>query len=392
MELRGRRVDTGEAVSISFEESAGTARVERTRRIEADSNLDGLPWIAPAFIDIQVNGYGGQEFSSLDLTTEDVERIVLGMYEHGVTQVCPTLTTQSYEVLSHGMAMIRAACEASAEVDRLVGCVHLEGPYIAAEDGPRGAHPLVHCKPPDVNEFLKLQEASGGRIGLLTLSPEYENSADFIARVARDGVVVSIGHTAATGEQIREAVDAGARMSTHLGNGAHRSLRRHPNYLWDQMAEDRLVAGLIVDGHHLPPEVVKTIVRAKSPARCILVSDFSGLAGLDPGRYASSGGELEILEDGRLVIAGQDQLLAGASLPIGVGITNIMDFTGEDLPTAAAMATENPARLLNLQLGGFLPGDVGDFVVFRIEQTGTGRRLMVEKTVANGCVRFRELE
>ena len=89
----------------------------------------------------------------------------------------------------------------------------------------------------------------------------------------------------------------------------------YPNYLWDQMAEDRLTASLIVDGHHLPPEVVKTMVRAKTPARCVLVSDESGLAGLPPGRYASSGCELEILADGRLVIAGQDQLLAGASAP-----------------------------------------------------------------------------
>ncbi len=212
----------------------------------------------------------------------------------------------------------------------------LEGPYMSTEDGPRGAHPLAHCRRPNWDEFSRLQEAAGGRIVILTMSAEFEEAPDFIARATASGVVVSIGHTAASGAQIRAAVDAGAKLSTHLGNGAHRTLRRHPNYLWDQLAEDRLMASIIADGHHLPPEVVKTIVRAKSPLRTILVSDESGLAGLPPGRYQCSGCELEILSDGRLVIAGQDQLLAGASRPIGDGVVNVMRFAGVDLATAVA--------------------------------------------------------
>ena len=136
------------------------------------------------------------------------------------------------------------------------------------------------------------------------------------------------------------------------------------------MAEDRLMASLIVDGHHLPPEVVKCLVRAKTPERCILVSDLSGLAGLAPGRYTSSGCELEILADGRLVIAGQDQLLAGASLPIGVGVANVMAFAGVDLATAVAMATLHPAQLLGQRPGGLRPGDPADLVLFRLAEDG----------------------
>ena len=392
-ELRcvGRRYDTNEPVEVTVETTPDGGRVARTLPIAPPDDGRELPRIAPGFVDIQVNGYGGQEFSSPELTADRAAEIIRGMYAHGVTRVCPTLTTQSFEVLAHGMASVRAACDESAEIERLVACIHLEGPYIAAEEGPRGAHPLAHCRPPDVQEFQRLQDAAGGRIGLVTLSPEYDNSPHFIAEMTRAGVVVAIGHTAATGDQIKAAVDAGARLSTHLGNGAHRSLRRHPNYLWDQMGEDRLVASLIVDGHHLPSEVVQSLVRAKTPARCILVSDFSGLAGLPPGRYASSGGELEILPNGKLVIAGQDQLLAGASLAIGVGIANVIAFAGVDLAAAVAMATENPARLLGFETGGFRPGDVADFVLFDWAGDASGSGLTVRATVADGRVTFGDL-
>ncbi len=216
------------------------------------------------------------------------------------------------------------------------------------------------------------------------MSAEFDEAPDFIARATASGVCISVGHTGANSSQIKAAVDAGARLSTHLGNGAHRMLRRHPNYLWDQLAEDRLFASLIVDGHHLPPEVVKTFVRAKSPARCILVSDVSGLAGLAPGRYTSSGCELEILTDGRLVIAGQDQLLAGASLPIGVGIANVMRFAAVDLRTAIAMATTHPAQLLARPVPTLRPGDSADLTLFRVPQPSSLANLEIVATILGG--------
>ena len=99
-------------------------------------------------------------------------------------------------------------------------------------------------------------------------------------------MVVSIGHTAATPEQVRDAVRAGARLSTHLGNGAHAVLPRHPNYIWEQLACDDLWASLICDGHHLPVSVMRCLLRVKTPARTVLTCDASSLAGLPPGRYA----------------------------------------------------------------------------------------------------------
>ncbi len=222
------------------------------------------------------------------------------------------------------------------------------------------------------------------------MAAEYPEAPAFIARAAAAGVVVAIGHTAANSAQIRVAVDAGATLSTHLGNGAHRMLRRHPNYLWDQLADDRLMASLIVDGHHLPPEVVQTFVRAKTPDRCLLVSDLSGLAGLPAGRYATELCELEILADGRLVIAGQDQLLAGASRPIGVGIANVMKFAGVDLATAVDMASRRPAQLLGRPVSRLAVGDMADLVLFDLGPVGdaASEGLRVRTTISQGAVVF----
>ena len=384
MQFLARRYDTRDAVRVEISED----RIVRVAPQAATEHA--LPWVAPGFVDLQVNGYGGQEFSSLELTPEKVAEIVRRHWTFGVTRLCPTLTTQSFECLVHGLGAIDFACQSLPDIARSVPGIHLEGPYFSTEDGPRGAHPIEHCRRPSWDEFRHLQEAAGGRIRILTMSPEFDEAPDFIARVSASGVIVAIGHTGASGAQIRAAVDAGARLSTHLGNGAHRMLRRHPNYLWDQLAEDRLTASLIVDGQHLPPEVVKTFIRAKSPHRCILVSDVSGLAGLPPGRHASSGGDIEILADGRLVIAGQDQLLAGASRPIGVGVVNVMQFAELDLPTAITMASGQPNQVLGDPAGTLRPGDAADLVLFDLA-TGAAPRLDVRATIVGGKLVYGQL-
>jgi N-acetylglucosamine-6-phosphate deacetylase len=383
MQLLGRRYDTSAVCRLTIEDGV----IARTEAAVADSDLDTntLPWIAPGFVDIQVNGYDGQEFSSADLTVEQVRTVVLRMDEFGVTGVCPTLTTNSFEALSHGVRAIAEACEQHEDVARRVIGIHVEGPYMCREDGPRGAHPLEHCQPPDWDHSSRLQEAAAGRIVLLTLSPEYDEAPEFIARAVRSGVTIALGHMSASSDQIRAAVDAGASLSTHLGNGAHGQMRRHPNYIWDQLAEDRLSASLIVDGHHLPAEVVQSFVRGKTPERCILVSDFSGLAGLPVGKYGSSGCELEILADGRLVIAGQRQLLAGASAPIGDGIANVMAFAGVDLTTAVNMASVHPLRLLGKKPVQLRPGDAANLTLFDYSRD-TSDKLKVRATIIAGDV------
>lgn len=363
MELVGRRYDTGEPVSVTVSQGR-IAQI--TSLASTDERCHTTCWIAPGLIDIQVNGYGGQEFSSPDLTEHAFEQVVRTCHHFGVTRLCPTITTQAMPVLEHALRVIDRVCRAVPFVARSVAGVHLEGPFLSREDGPRGAHPLDHCREPSWDDFQRLQEAAGGRIRLLTMAVEFDSAPQFIRRAVESGVVVAIGHTAATVEQIHRAVDAGARLSTHLGNGCHERLHRHQNYLWAQLADDRLMASLVADGHHLPPWVIKTFVRAKGPDRCILVSDLSGQAGRPPGRYSSPFCDVEVLEDGRLVVAGQHEFLAGASLPLGVGLVNVQRFAGVDLASAVRMATANPARLLGLPAAELAEGAEANLVVFEM--------------------------
>ena len=383
MQILGRWYEDGRVVRLRVDgnQIAGVEEPEASPETQ-----EQLPWVAPGFVDLQLNGYRGQEFSSDALTAERVGEIVDATAPMGVSKFLPTLTTHTLDTLAHGLRVVHEACEQDGGIASRVAGVHLEGPFLSTEDGPRGAHPLANCRRPNWDEFCQLQEAAAGRIRIHTVSPEYEEAFEFIERVADSGVIVSLGHTAATPEQIHRAVDAGATMSTHLGNGSHAVLPRHRNYLWAQMADDRLTAGLIADGHHLPPELLKSIVRAKEPSRCVIVSDLSGYAGLEPGVYESELCDLEILPSGRLVVAGQEELLAGASLPIGVGVANMMDFAGVGLATAVEMASRRPAEMLGLESIRAEVGSRADFVLFDMvpDAESGGTRIIVVQTIIGG--------
>lgn len=355
--LIARRYDTHRPVRLEID--AG-----RITRITPAAETPDLPWVAPGLVDLQINGFGGHEFNDPRLTVEMVREVSLSQDRFGVTAYLPTCTTDSFEVIRQAFATIAQAHASDPAVAARVPGLHLEGPYIAPEDGPRGAHPRQHVRPPDWDEFRRWQEAAQGLIRLVTLAPEYAGACEFIARLVDSGVLVAIGHTMATGEQIRAAVDAGARMSTHLGNGAHPTIKRHPNYIWDQLAEDRLTASLIVDGHHLPPAVVKAMVRAKSAKRCVLVSDITGLGGMPPGRYSTGLGETEVLADGKLVVAGQREILAGASQPIHLCVANVLRFAGVTLQTAIEMASTRPAHLIGIDDHTLDPGAPANLFLF----------------------------
>jgi len=384
MRLIGRHFATTQAIAVEISSS----RIRSVDPIPAASLPADAPWIAPGLVDLQVHGYDRREFSTPTLSEEDVSRVSLLMDRFGLTQYCPTIAADHHGPLCRALKTIGRACETDRRVSRRVAGIHLKGPYLSAEDGPRGFVRRDVIRPPDFDEFQRLQEAAGGRIRLLTLAPEYEQAPAFIARAAAAGVVVAIGHTAADGNSIKAAVDAGAKLSTHLGNGTHVRLRRHPNYIWDQLAEDRLLASFIVDGQHLPASVVKAFVRAKSPARCILVSDLAGVAGTPPGTYRGTHmGDVEVWRDGRIVIAGKHGPLAGASLPLGAGVSNVMRWAGVSLDQAIKMASIRPAELIGGDIVSLTPGQTADLVQFDLPDPGSpqsGDSLTVRATIKAG--------
>lgn len=367
MIIQGIRYDTGQPARVTIED--GLVRFVAARVTEPPGG-GRLPWLVPGLVDLQVNGFGGQEFASENLTEEGVHKIACQMMQFGVTRFCPTLTTQPADVFEKALSVIARACEADPWLAKAIVGVHLEGPFISPEDGARGAHPRQLCQPPDWDLFCRWQEKAGGRIRIVTLAPELPGAVQFIERATARGVIVGIGHTLAGAEDIRRAVEAGARLSTHLGNGCPAQLHRHHNPIWPQLAEDRLMASFIADGHHLPAPVLKSMIRAKGAGRSVLVSDLSGQAGQPPGVYRSPFCDVEILPDGRLVVPSQREYLAGASTPLIQGVAVARAYAGLDWGTAFTLASKNPAQLLGISEDWLREGERPNLLVLEIEEPG----------------------
>jgi N-acetylglucosamine-6-phosphate deacetylase len=381
--FRGRHYRTGQAVEVVVE-SGRIAAVEAVPVAEGDYDL----WLAPGLVDVQVNGFAGFDLNAENVTADDVSAMIRAQWSAGVTLCCPTITTGSAARMLRSLRAVAAAIETDAIARHAIAGVHVEGPYISLEDGPRGAHPVEHVRLPNLDEYRRFAEASGGRIRVFSLAPELPGGTALIERLAADGVVPALAHHAAPAEAIRAAVAAGARLSTHLGNGSHALLPRHPNYLWDQLAEDGLWASLILDGHHLPPAVVKTFLRAKGLARTILVSDAVHVAGLAPGHYGFMGKAVEVSASGRVSLAGTPYL-AGSALRLCQALPNAMAFAGISLAEAVDLATDNPARLLGIagERGRLNVGQPADLILFRLD--APTRRIDLEVTVAAGEVVYR---
>jgi N-acetylglucosamine-6-phosphate deacetylase len=357
----GLDVSSGQPVEIEFDASI--------RAVEPlFPPAEAANWLAPGFIDIQVNGFAGVDYCSPHASLEDIARSLKAQFATGVTRLFPTVITGSVENMAGAIRNLTKARSALAEGRAMEG-LHIEGPHISPEDGPRGAHPKDFVRPPDMEEFKRWMDLSEGHIKLVTVSPEWPGITSYIEEAVRQGVVVSIGHTKATKAQIHDAVLAGATMSTHLGNGAHSLLRRHPNYIWDQLAEDRLTASFIVDGIHLDESFLKVALRAKGVERSVLITDAVMPAGCAPGRYRLGEVEVELHPDHRVTLVDSDRL-AGSSLHMNRGIENLTRLAGLSLREAVAMATRNPARAGRIpsRLRGLQPGDRADIVEFAFDE------------------------
>ncbi len=368
MITNGIDVSSGAAVEVSFDRAITVVD-------HLIQPLDNPAFLAPGFVDLQVNGFAGVDYNSAASTHDEIAASIRAMFASGVTRFFPTVITGSSENMAAALRHLAIARESIAEGAAVVGqameAFHLEGPYISPHDGPRGAHPARWVRPPDLEEFRRFQDDARGNIRLVTLSPEWPQAPQFIEALVRQGVVASIGHTRASAEQIRDAVSAGATLSTHLGNGADAVLSRHPNYLWEQLAEDRLAASFIVDGLHLGPSFLNVALRAKGLERSLLVTDAVMPAGCPPGPYRLGEVEVELHPDGSVRLAGGTRL-AGSALTMPRAITNVMQTAGLNLRDAISLATRNPARVgrVAYRQRGLNPGDRADLVRFRLGDAG----------------------
>jgi len=354
-------------------------KISEVRHLPDDADIPRV-YIAPGLIDLQVNGYMGIDFCGPALTAEEVRKVVKALWKEGVTTFFPTLTTNADDLLKRNFGILAEALN-DPEMRGSVPGFHLEGPYISPVQGYRGDHPEKYIRKPDWQEFEKYQQAARFAIKLVTVAPEIEGAIPFIAQCAKAGVVVALGHHNASAETIKEAVDAGASMSTHLGNGCANEINRHHNPIWPQLADDRLVPSIIADGYHLTREEVQTFYKVKGADRIILVSDMVDLAGLAPGEYKK--GDVTLLLTPEVVKYPAENVLSGAASPIRLCVGNIMKFTGCSLNDAIRMASANPAKAVGLDNVGEIGfGKKADLIVFTIDRG----KILIQKTIVSGEV------
>ena len=361
MKCNGIDPGTGDEIEIRFSDFIESVDPVLTR------SSDSI-YVTPGWIDLQVNGFTGVDYNSPQATQEEIARSIRALLQTGVTRFYPTVITGSPQDMSGALSNLASAKEAMWEGGAMEA-FHLEGPYISPDDGPRGAHPVRWVRSPDLDEFQRFQEAARGNIRLVTLAPEWPAAPRFIETLVREGIVVSIGHTRATSDEIAAAVSAGATLSTHLGNGAHAILPRHPNYIWDQLADDRLAASFIVDGIHLAPAFLKVALRAKGLERSLLVTDAVMPAGCAPGQYKLGEVDVELHPDGSVRLQGGTRL-AGSALRMDRALQNVMQIAGLNLREAITLATRNPARIGRIasRQRGLNPGERADLVRFRFHE------------------------
>jgi N-acetylglucosamine-6-phosphate deacetylase len=375
MQLKGYSYKDNSPIEISMEG-------ERIKSITSchDKISDPPPIIGPGFTDLQVNGYGGIDYNELHTDSIKLSSITRLLYKEGVTTHLPTIITNSTEQIGKLIKQVVALRNQDELSKWSIEGLHIEGPFISSVDGPRGAHPKEFVRPPDWNLMMQWQDAAEGIIKVITLSPEWEHVNSFIEKCVTNNILVFIGHTCASHQQIMDAVSAGATLSTHLGNGMHPVIVRHPNYLWSQLADDRLGASIIADGFHLPPEVIHVFHKVKKE-KLILVSDSVSLAGMPPGDYdLHIGGQVTLTTAGKLHLRNNPSIFAGSANHIKHGVNFLITQKLATLSEAWEMASVRPQKLIHPNLPVFDAGAVSDLVVM----TKINDQLEVIKTIKRG--------
>jgi len=343
---------------------------------------DTLPFIGPGLIDLQINGINGIDFNNPILTEQHIVQATHYLLSKGITTYLPTVITNADDTIQKIVHTIYRACLSDPVTNDCIWGIHLEGPFISPAAGAKGAHDEQYIKAPDWKLFNKFQEAAGGKIKLITIAPEWEGSYPFIEKCRDHGILVSIGHSMATSEQISMAVSAGASLSTHLGNGVPLLLPRHPNIIWDQLAAEELYACIITDGIHIPDSFIKVVIKNKGAAT-IIVSDATCFTGMAPGEYQNHIGGTVILDnEKRVSLKSAPGLLAGAATSLLENVENLINKNISTISEAWQMASTNVANMLSKNDASFI--NKNDQVIFQLVE----KEILIKKVIKNGRIVF----
>ena len=316
-----------------------------------------MTFTTPGLIDLQVNGFAGIDFNDSALTAEAMDHALEAMARTGVTTCLPTLITAPEAELADRLRALDEAVASSRLGPLMVPGFHLEGPFLNPAPGFAGCHPPAAMVPPDPALLERLTAPLRRQILLLTLAPERDAALAVIRWAVARGILVAIGHSAATAGDITRAAEAGACLSTHLGNALPQPQPKFLNPLMAQLAEDRLSASLIADGIHVPPDMIKVMLRAKGAERTILVTDATAAAATPPGLYGFAGMVIEHATDGSVRSPGTP-MLAGSALCLDQAVRNIVAWNLLPATEAIALASSNPRRLLGARASDLPPSSV----------------------------------
>ncbi len=330
--------DNRKALSMGQKDVHPVAETDPERRTEVMK--------IPGLVDLQVNGFRGVDFAGDTLTEVDFARACRELLNAGTTAFLPTLITSPAAVYERNLPVIAKVIEGQEFQERVRG-IHLEGPFLSPQEGARGAHNAEWIRKPDVTYLERLIALAEGNVRLLTLAAD-QDGAEELARCATSrGITVALGHHMADERDLERLVAVGAKALTHLGNGAPALLPRHQNPIWAGLANDDLAAMIIADGHHLPAPVLKSIIRAKGPERCIIVSDASPLAGLSPGEYDSMGARVRLEANGKLYNPATGYM-AGSSATILTCANHLASLGIVSPGELIRMCFYNPLRLIGI--------------------------------------------
>lgn len=303
----------------------------------------------PGFVDLQVNGYKGIDFSSYDLTEESCLYACRELLDHGTIAFLPTVITSSRETYHRNLPILAKITEQSEFSNKLLG-IHVEGPFISDHPGAIGAHNPDWVQNPDIGYLEEMQQWANGHIKLITIAANLPGAERLTAHAVKEGIIVSLGHQMPTSDDLFRLAKAGAKILTHLGNGMPTQTNRHENQIFMGIAEDSLFAMLITDGHHLPPYVIKSIICGKGVDRIIVTSDASPVAGLKPGGYEALGHTIVLDETGR-VYDPEGDFLVGSSATMLECMNHLASLNILTPQELIRVSYENPFRLLNIDPG-----------------------------------------
>ncbi|HSP92813.1 MAG TPA: N-acetylglucosamine-6-phosphate deacetylase [Vicinamibacterales bacterium] len=326
--------------------------------------------LVPGFIDLQLNGAFGHDFTA---DPAAIWRVAAGLPRYGVTAFLPTIITSPREQVEAGMQVVRDGRPKDFRGAAPLG-LHVEGPFLNPKK--KGAHNQQYLRPPTPEAVAGWSPASGVR--LVTMAPENPGALEVIAALASRGVVVSTGHSMATYDEAVAGFDAGARYGTHLFNAMPALGHRDPGLPGALLADDRMTVGFIADGVHTHRSIIALVWRMLGPRRMSLVTDAMAALGMPPGSHRL--GDYDVYVDAtscRLA----DGTLAGSILELDQALRNLLDITGCSLDEALETMTTTPAKLLGLdgERGRIAPGYTADIVLLSSD-------LRVQTTIASGEV------